>query len=85
MDAFLGHVAPDSIVYHDMGHFAVHLRIHRKNVPLWLFENAFRMEQGQGLSIDKYRTLFYKDIFLSGKPSEDGMFTNMSNNFVYPF
>ena len=60
-------------------------RMHRKNVPLWLSENAFRKEQGKGLSFSTYRTLFYREIFLSGKPSEDGMFTNMSNNFVYPF
>lgn len=59
--------------------------MHRKNVLLWLSENAFRMEQGKGLSFGKYRTLFYRDIFLSGKPSEDWMFTNMSNNFVYLF
>lgn len=104
MDAFLGHIAPGSTVYHDMGHFAgcfpgctevavnskdgeayellnpvnrlcaqvkrlfaVHLRIHRKNVPLWLSEKAFQMEQGKGLSFGTYRSLFYREIFLSGK------------------
>lgn len=85
MDAFLGHIAPGSTIYHDMGYCAVRLRIRRKNVPLWLSEKALKMEQGKGLSFSKYRTLFYRDIFLSGQPSEDGMFTNMSNNFVYPF
>ena len=81
-DAFLGHIASGSCVYHDMGHFgscfprcrekavnsedpaahcllnpvnllcaqvkrmfAVHLRIHRKNVPLWLNEKAFQREK----------------------------------------
>ena len=85
MDAFLGHIAPGSTIYHDMGYCAVRLRIRRKNVPLWSSENAFWKEQGKGLSFGTYRSLFYRDIFLSGKPSEDGMFTNMSNNFVYPF
>lgn len=104
MDAFLGHIAPGSTVYHDMRHFAicflgctevavnskdgeayellnpvnrlcaqvkrlfaVHLRIHRKNVPLWLSEKAFQMEQGKGLSFCTYRSLLYREIFLSGK------------------
>lgn len=104
MDAFLGHIAPGSTVYHDMGHFAgcfpgcteeagnskdgeaykllnpvnrlcaqvkrlfaVCLRIHRKNVPLWLSEKALKMEQGKSLSFGTYRALFYRETFLSGK------------------
>lgn len=104
MDAFLGHIAPGSTVYHDMGHFggcfqgceevavnskdgeayellnpfnrictqvkrlfAVHLRIHRKNVPLCLSEKALKMEQGNGLSFGKNKSLFYREVFLSGK------------------
>ena len=47
--------------------FAVHLRIHRKNVPLWLSEKAFQMEQGKGLPFGTFRSLFYREIFLSGK------------------
>ena len=86
MDAFLGHVAPGSIVYHDMGHFSgcfpgCTARTFRYGCR--------RMRSGRsrerGLSFSTYRTLFYREIFLSGKPSEDGMFTNISNNFVYPF
>ena len=47
--------------------FAVHLRIHRKNVPLWLSEKAFQMEQGKGLSFSTYRSILYRESFLSGK------------------
>lgn len=103
-DAFLGHIAPGSVVYHDMGHFggcfpgckemavnskdraaygllnpvnrlcaqvkrrfAVHLRIHRKNVPLWLDEKAFQRERMGSMGFEKYLSFFYKTIFLSGK------------------
>ena len=103
-DAFLGHIAPGSCVYHDMGHFgrcfpgcmektvnsedpaahcllnpvnrlcaqvkrmfAVHLRIHRKNVPLWLNEKAFQREKMGSMGFGGYLSFFYRRIFLSGK------------------
>ena len=103
-DAFLGHIASGSCVYHDMGHFgscfpgcrekaansedpaahcllnpvnrlcaqakrmfAVHLRIHRKNVPLWLNEKAFQREKMGSMGFGRYLSFFYGRIFLSGK------------------
>ena len=103
-DAFLGHIASGSCVYHDMGHFgscfprcrekavnsedpaahcllnpvnrlcaqakrmfAVHLRIHRKNVPLWLNEKAFQREKMGSMGFSGYLSFFYRRIFLSGK------------------
>ena len=103
-DAFLGHIASGSCVYHDMGHFgscflrcrekavnsedpaahcllnpvdrmcaqvkrmfAVHLRIHRKNVPLWLNEKAFQREKMGSMGFGGYLSFFYRRIFLSGK------------------
>ena len=103
-DAFLGHIAPGSCVYHDMGHFgscfpgcmektvnsedpaahcllnpvnrlcsqvkrmfAMHLRIHRKNVPLWLNEKAFQREKMGSMGFGRYLSFFYRRIFLSGK------------------
>ena len=103
-DAFLGHKASGSCVYHDMGHFgrcfpgcmektvnsddpaahcllnpvnrlcaqvkrmfAVHLRIHRKNVPLWLNEKAFQREKMGSMGFGGYLSFFYRRIFLSGK------------------
>ena len=120
-DAFLGHIAPGSCVYHDMGHFgsrfpgcketavnsedpaahcllnpvnrlcaqakrmfAVHLRIHRKNVPLWLNEKAFQREKMRAWgSADTCRSPT-EESSCPGKPSEDGMFSPFSNTFVYP-
>ena len=120
-DAFLGHIAPGSVVYHDMGHFggcfpgckemavnskdraaygllnpvnrlcakvkrmsAVHLRIHRKNVPLWLDEKAFQRERmGSRDSRNTCRSSI-KQSSSPGKPSEDGRFSPFSNTFVYP-
>ncbi len=62
--------------------FAVHLRIHRKNVWLWLSEKAFRMGHGCGLAFGKiYVSLLQSH--LSGKPSEDGKSTGFSNTIAY--
>ena len=103
-DAFLGHIASVSCVYHDMWHFgscfpgcrekvvnsenpaahcllnpvnrlcaqvkrmfAVHMWIHRKNVPLWLNEKAFQREKMGSMGFDGYLSFFYRRIFLSGK------------------
>ena len=65
--------------------FAVHLRILRKNVPLRLNEKAFQREKTESMGFGRYLSFFYRRIFLSGKPSEDGMFSPFSNNFVCPF
>ena len=121
-DAFLGHIASGSCVYHDMGHFgscfpgcrekavnsedlavhcllnpvnrlcaqvkrrfAVHLRIHRNNVRLWLDEKAFQGGKRWGAwgSADTCRSST-EESSCPGKPSEDGMFSPFSNTFVYP-
>ena len=47
--------------------FAVHLRIHRKNVPLWLNEKAFQREKMGSMGFGGYLSFFYRRIFLSGK------------------
>ena len=47
--------------------FAVHLRIHRKNVPLWLNEKAFQREKMGSMGFGRYLSFFYGRIFLSGK------------------
>ena len=47
--------------------FAVHLRIHRKNVPLWLNKKAFQREKTGSMGFGRYLSFFYRRIFLSGK------------------
>lgn len=47
--------------------FVVHLRIHRKNVHLWLSEKAFQRERMGNMGFDEYLSFFYKTIFLSRK------------------
>ena len=64
--------------------FAVHLRIHRNNVRLWLNEKAFQREKMGSMGFGGYLSFFYRRIFLSGKTSEDGMLSPFSNTFVYP-
>ena len=63
--------------------FEVHLRIHRNNVRLWLNEKAFQREKTESMGFGRYLSFFYRRIFLSGKTSEDGMFSPFSNTFVY--
>ena len=36
------------------------------------------------MGFGRYLSFFYRRIFLSGKPSEDGIFSPFSNTFVYP-
>ena len=47
--------------------FVVHLRIHRKNVHLWLSEKAFQRERMGNMGFDGYLSFFYKTIFLFRK------------------
>ena len=47
--------------------FAVHLRIHRNNVRLWLDEKAFQGEKMGSMGFGGYLSFFYGRIFLSGK------------------
>ena len=47
--------------------FAVHLRIHRNNVRLWLNEKAFQREKMGSMGFGRYLSFFYRRIFLSGK------------------
>lgn len=47
--------------------FAVHLRIHRKTVHLWLSEKVFQRERMGNMGFDGYLSFFYKTIFLSRK------------------
>ena len=110
-DAFLGHIAPGSCVYHNMGHFgscftgcrekavnsedpaahcllnlvnrlraqvkrmfAVHLRIHRKNVPLWLDEKAFQRENMGSMGFGRYLSLSTEESSCPEKPQKTGCF-----------
>ena len=44
-----------------------------------------KMQHGQlDLQFDGYQSFLYKRIFLSGKTSEDGKFSAISNTIVYP-
>ena len=111
-DAFLGHIAPGSCVYHNMGHFgscftgcrekavnsedpaahcllnlvnrlraqvkrmfAVHLRIHRKNVPLWLNEKAFQREKMGEHGVRRIPVvLLQKNLLVRENPQKTGCF-----------
>lgn len=63
--------------------FTVHLRIHRKNVRLWLSEKAFRMGHGCGLAFGKIYVSLLQSHLL-GKPSEDVKPMGFSNTIAYP-
>lgn len=53
--------------------FAVHLRIHRKNVQLWLSEKAFRIENGCGLAFGKiYVSLLQWNLPFRENPQKKG-------------